>query len=455
MLFGSSAPSSGLTATYINQLIQDTLNVQRKPIRTLTAQKDQLNIKKTIYSDLKSELSTFEGIVEDLTSDGDTVFDNMEATSSDTDILTATATSSAASGNYTISVTNLAEAHMIRSDQQASSSEALNLSGTFTFNNVSIEVEGTDSLEGIMDAINNAEYEDGKEVTATIVDNHLVIEAASTGTSNQLTASDTTGAVLSDLGILDGGSFKTTLQGAEGATFTVNGIEIARESNTDLQDVISGLTLNLLGEGTDVELEISPDYTAIEETISTFVSDLNSTLEYLAAKTRTTIDQTSKTYTRGILAGETVFSMLRADLLEDLRTQITSGVEGAPEYLADIGITIGDGLEVSLDDSILNSALESNLEDVIQLFDGVMEKFLSTLQPFTTETSSSNTIDLYIDSVKTKIDNIDNRIERTEKLLETREKMLINRYSSLYTRNVQFTFTQQLLGIYFGFSTTA
>ena len=439
-LSATSTPQLGLTPTYINQLIKAAINAQRAPIRTLTAQKDQLNVRMGIYSDLKSKLLALEETIEALMSGDDTVFDDIEAISSDTDVLTATATSSAATNTYTISITSLAESHTVCSDKQTSSSEALGLSGTFQLNGVSIEVQATDSLTDIMDAINSAEYEDGEEVIATIVDNHLVIGSASTGTSHQLAASDTVGTVLANLGILDGGSFKTTLQEAEDAVFTVNGIEVTRESNTGLDDVINGVTLNLLGEtGGAVTLNISASYTSIEDKVNELVTSLNDALEYLSEHTKITADQENQVYTRGALSGQTIFSRLRVDLIIAVRTQVTGGSEGDPEFLSDLGINIGDDLKLSFDEDMLGSALTSNLDGVIQLFDGVMEKLSSVLEPFTINTSSSNIIDIYMDSVDTRMENIGNRVEGMERLIQIKEETLIRQYSALYLQSTQLT----------------
>lgn len=459
-LLGSSAintPTSGLTPTYINSLIKEALDAQRQPINSLTAQKDQLNIRKAVYSDLKSKLLTLETIIDDLTNtDGNSVFDARTATSSDSDMLTATANSEAARGNYTISISNLAEAHRVRSDQQSDDSEPLNLSGSFTINGKSIAVDTGDSLDDIMSSINNAQYEDGKEVIATIVDNYLVLEAASTGTDNQITASDTSGNVLSSLGIINGGSFKNTLQSAENASFTVNGIQIARQSNTSLDDVIDGVTLNLLSE-TDatVKLVVTPDYTGIRAKISAFVTNFNSTVSYLTAKTRTTADQEKQIYSRAVLSGDTIFSRLKADLVVAVRQQTT--LEPQPDdplYLEDIGISVGNKLDISLNTNTLNSALESNFDGVMRLFDGVMDRFLYILEPFTTE--NRNTLDLYTDSVNTKVENIENRIERMEKLIKAKEELLIKQYGLLYLQNIEFNQQQfGMLDIYSNFSIRA
>ena len=442
----TSSSSSGVSSTYLNSLISNIIKAERQPIDTLSAQKDQLNIKKAIYSDLKNKLLTLESIVGDLKSDSeDAILDDKAATSSDNGILTATVTSSAANGKYTISITDLAEAHTVSSDSQTSSTEALNLSGTFTLNGATIEVETTDSLRDIMEAINNADYETGKEVEATIINNRLVIKAGSTGTSHQLTASDTTGTVLTSLGVLDGGSFKTTLQAAEDAAFTVNGISVTRESNTGIDDVMDGVTLNLLKEteGADtIDITVGPDYTNIRAKVSAFVSNLNSVVSYLTAKTRTSVNQTNQTYTRGALTGEMIFSSLKMSFFSALRTRVTGGSSDDPEYLSDIGITVETGLIVSFDTSEFDTALESNLDGIVQLFDGVMDQFLSVLEPFTTAASSSNMLDLHINSVETRIENIDRRIQIMEENLKKREETLIKQYGTIYAQNAQFTAQQ-------------
>jgi len=452
-LIGSSTSSSttagSLTTNFLNSLIASTLAAQRQPITTLNSQKDQLNVKKAIYSDLKSKLSTLNSIMDDLKSNSaSTVFDNKTANSSDSSKLTATATSSAVNGTYTISITDLAKAHRIRSDQQSSATSALNLSGTFTLNGKSITVGVTNSLQDIVNSINNTEYDEGKGVSASIVNKNLVIEAKTTGEDNKITASDTSGTVLASLGVLDGGDFKTTLQDALDASFTINGVTATRASNTGLNDVIDGITLNLNGktEGTNtITLTVQKDYIAIRAKVGAFVSNLNSIISYLGTKTKTVANLDNKTYTRGALTGDTIFTSLKMSLFAKLRTQVTGSVEGDPEKLADIGVTVGSSLALSLDTSKLDSAVGSNLDGVVRLFDGVMAQFKSVLDPFITSNSGSNTLDLYSNSVNTKIQNIDKRVHSMETALSKKEAALVKQYSALYIQNIQFTSQQYSL----------
>jgi len=478
--FGSTltSPSYGLTAANINDLIQATLNAQREPIKANNAKKDELNIKKAIYSDMKSKLSALATVVEELnkpvTVDEDTIFQRVAATSSDSSVVTATAEYPATAGSYDIEVTHIAKAHRIHSTAEISDSSAdLEKAGTFTFSgrgeedsDIVITVESGDSLEDIRDAINAAEYADGEEISASIVKGdhyYLVIEADSTGTENAIDASNTTGDdILSYIGILNsaGDDFEAgaVLQEALDADFTVNGIQITNRGSNTIEDVISGVTLNLLSEteGSDTAtatIEVASNLSAIRSRIGAFINNLNSTLSYLNSKTGTTVDREKEVYTRGALAGDTIFSRLKMELVRALSTMVAGDSADDPQSMYDIGITVGDGLAISLDVDELNSALESNFDQVVDLFDGVMQEYTTILEPFTTEVSSSNTLDLYTESIETKIDNIDSRNERMEKLIEAREYSLIKQYSGLYMQSMQLKDTESvLLSIYSGFS---
>ena len=454
-LIGSSTSSQiGFTASYLNQLIKNAIAAQSAPIDKMNAQKDQLSVKKALYSDLKEKLSSLQNIVDDLMNDDSAVFDSMKVVSSDTGVVSATAKSSATSGNYNIYVSNLAQSHTVNSDRQATSIEPLNLAGKFTINGVTIEIEEDDSLEDIMKAINNADYEDGEEIEATIIDSHLIMKSVSTGTSHEIAAADTEGSILEDLGIVDGGSFKTVLQDAEDAEFTVNGIQITRESNENIDDAIKGVTLNLLSEDDDSVIKVSSNHTDIHAKASAFIYNFNTVMDYLTSKTQIVGDQENKTYARGALSGDTTFSRLRIELVEALRTKVNGGQIDDPKYLADIGIMIGSGLKISINDDAFYSALESNLNGVARIFDSVMEKFLDKLEPFTDISSSSNIIDMHINSIDTKIDNIANRIDAAKKSLKVKEEALTKQYSALYMQNAQFAQDQyNALSIYSNFST--
>ncbi len=348
--------SIGISMSQINSLISQTINSQRQPINTLKTQKNQLDIKAAMYSDIKSMLSTFNTIINDLESSGSNyVFNKMTASSSNNSILSATATSSAAKSTYTITVNDLASIHKIRSDQQ---SGTLSLTGTFTLNDRAITVENA-TLEDIRDIINNTQFAEGKKLSASIVSNTLFINANSTGASNQITFSDPDD-ILYNIGILKdtdldghGDAFKTELQAAKDATFTVNGIAMSSDKNKEITiDGVSGVTINLLGKTEEaVTLTVQPDFTTMRAKINAFISNFNDVINYLKSKTTTTVDQKNNVYTRGALVGDTIFNALRTDLVLATRTSVNKTL-----FSIESGV---NELKTELDNSMVSENLRS------------------------------------------------------------------------------------------------
>ena len=76
----------------------------------------------------------------------------------------------------------------------------------YTAKGASIEVDAADSLLDIVYSINKAVYADGNGISATIVDNQLVLSAKRAGDGRLIAASDQTGTVLTSWACCPGGS---------------------------------------------------------------------------------------------------------------------------------------------------------------------------------------------------------------------------------------------------------
>ena len=131
-----SGSSTGVNATYLNQLIQASMAMAARPLTLLNNQRDSLEVTIAVYTDLSTKLSTFNTVIQDLLldsseSDDTSVFQGKTVTSSDTTAVSASVNSDAGVGTYDISVTTLAQSHRVHSEQQTYSDQALGLSGTF------------------------------------------------------------------------------------------------------------------------------------------------------------------------------------------------------------------------------------------------------------------------------------------------------------------------------------
>jgi flagellar capping protein FliD len=72
----------------------------------------------------------------------------------------------------------------------------------FTAQGPTIPVTAGSSLNSIRDAINTASYADGNQVSASIVDHTLILTSARTGSSSRIALADSSGSVLSSLGLM-------------------------------------------------------------------------------------------------------------------------------------------------------------------------------------------------------------------------------------------------------------
>lgn len=183
-LFSITGLASGIDT---QKLVAELMAIERRPVVLLRGRRTTLENVRDAWSDVKSKLATFQSKLGELKPDS--TWKAKTAASSNTAVLTATASSSAQSGIYTIRVSKIAQAHRVSGTAQAAgSSTALWLDGTFTINGVSVSVVTSDTLAGIRDKINAA----GAGVTASIYDNTLVIQANNTGAASAISFTDST-----------------------------------------------------------------------------------------------------------------------------------------------------------------------------------------------------------------------------------------------------------------------
>jgi flagellar hook-associated protein 2 len=223
---------------------------------------------------IKGLVSGFQTAVQNLS----TSLQANSATSSNTSVLSATASSAAAAGTYSFNITTLAQAQRLAAAGQTSDTTAISTGAstvTFTVGTTSTDVTiaAGATLQDIRAAINTANI----GVTATIVNDgsgtpyRLSLSADNEGTSNAI--SSITVQTGGDAAVNDLLAYNPTTNApapavpmtqtlaAANADFTVNGIHIIKSSNT-ITDAIQGVTLTLTNNST-ATLTIAHDTNAI------------------------------------------------------------------------------------------------------------------------------------------------------------------------------------------------
>lgn len=388
----AAVSSAGVTTPTINVagIVSSLMAVEQQPITRLNSQISSYQAKISALGSVQSVLSSFQSAVQGLNS---LTFNSFSATSSNTGVVSATASSIAKPGTYSLTVGTLAQAQTLAATGQASATTAIGngtaTTLTFDFGTISggtlsggiytgasfasngsasktVTIDSSNNtLSGIRDAINAANI----GVTASIINDgsanpyRLVLTSNATGVANSMkisVAGDTTlGGLLSQ----DPAGTQNLAQksAASNATFTVNGIDISKASNT-VGDVVPGVTLNLSGTSASaVTLNVGPNTSAVSTAINGFVTAFNTAAK--AIQSQTSYDKETKT--AGTLQGDVSLSIIQSQMAAMLTTNIGTG---AITNLTQIGIGFQKDGTLAVDSAKLNAALSTNYQAVAGLF---------------------------------------------------------------------------------------
>ncbi|MFZ7112558.1 MAG: flagellar filament capping protein FliD [Desulfatiglandales bacterium] len=349
-------------------LIDQLKKAEQSKVELLEKEKTRYQDRMSAWQEINTLLLSFMEEAEDLNRASDfnihvTSLASNSSTESE-DILSASAGTDAAPGTYTVVVQSLAAAEKLATRSFTSQDEALGLSGDLVIGGQSVSVESTDTLLNLRDKINDVNRgTEASGVRASIVnygDNgyRLILTSESEGSSGM---SLSNGGAEDLLGALE---FVQVQAGAD-AVITVDGFTVTSESNT-IDDVISGVTLDLKQADSDttVTLTVGRDYEAVKEAIGEFVDSYN---EVIKAVNKQFSYDAEDGKAGGPLFGDSTLRAIRSKMTSIVTRQI-SGASDAFSTLGLIGIKIGTDRTLSIDDNTLQGHLETNFEDVMNLF---------------------------------------------------------------------------------------
>lgn len=401
--------SSSIDWTTLIQSAVDAKTAQADTISTtITNNEAKISAYQTLQSDLKTlysglaSLST--AVVNSLST---SAFATRAASISSTgdvsasSALSMTIKSGAATGDHTLTISQLATAHKVSGTAQSSQTDELGYSGTFSIGleggAVSdITITSTMSLQDVVDAINA--QTSTTNVQASIVQvSSTSFQMVLTGTEDaaDITYSSTSGDdILNKLGVTDSsGNFTDVLQEAQAAEFTLDGIAMTRDTN-DISDVLSGVTFSLLQEtpdGATLNISIETDTSQIQSTLETFVTNYNAFRDEVIAQQATTTDGTADS--SAVLFGDGTMR----NIMDALQNALNTTVGGMT--MADLGLSFNESNELELDTGTLSDILSTNLSGVTKLLSAQTTTSSSQLSVVNTGTSpQSFTLDLAVDS---------------------------------------------------------
>jgi flagellar hook-associated protein 2 len=407
-----SAPGIG-SGLDVNSIVSQLMAVERQPLNTLATKEAGYQAKLSAYGSVKGAVAGFQTALQGLNSASR--FQTLTATPSDSSVFSASTTSIAAAGTYSLEVSSLAQAQKLVAAGQASNTAAIGSGAettvTFDFGTISggtldggvysgatfasngngtksITLDSSNnSLQGIRDAINAAKI----GVTATLVNDgsdtpyRLVFSSDSQGASNSMKVSVSGDAAVGSLLAHDPAGTQNLSEtvAAQNANFKLNGVAVTKTSNS-VSDVLEGVTLNLYKvTSSPASLTVARDTASVSSSITGFVkayNDLATTLKNVSG-----YDAASK---RGaVLQGDATVRSLQTQLRGILGTSVT-GTPGDLTTLSSIGVAFQKDGSLAVDQTRLNDAMTNHFDEIASLFASV-GKSTDSLVSFSSATSST------------------------------------------------------------------
>ncbi|MBI5237445.1 MAG: flagellar filament capping protein FliD [Deltaproteobacteria bacterium] len=434
----ATVSSTGLVSGLdIEGIISKLMAVESRSLDMVKAEKAAYESKISAFGTLLNYISTLKSASTPLKSSSVL---GLKAGSSDTSVFTATATSSASAGSYNIKVNQLAQAHAVYSQTYAAGTDVVG-TGTLSIQvgsaaAVDVTIDSSNNtLDGIKDAVNQA----NAGVKASVINDgtgyRLVIASNTTGASNainvtvaddDLNNTDTSG--LSALSHTAGAYNMTESQAAQDAILIVDSLTVTRSSNT-ISDLISGVTMTLKKDsaGTTHTLTLSKDTDSLKSLINSYISAYNKLISEIKSEKGTQA-------ANGPMYGDSTVNSLN----EKMRQVTITDYSGST--LAAMGVTHDKTGVLSLDSTRFDEALADNESGVIATlnsmassFETAMTDYINVFIPARTDSYSQTVtrLEKKMDNLGNKLDLIENSLRKKFAALELTLSQLQNQGSYL------------------------
>jgi len=347
-----------------------------------------------------------------------------------------TAGKNTASGQYQISIDQLATAHQVALDF-ASETDEVPRSGTLTLGvgsdsftlDMSTLKEGA-TLADLRNAINSGS--DNPGVRATLVRSgtsvKLLVSSAETGAANTLSLS-TSGAAMADIqSAIDN---KTVISTAQDAQITLGGSLTLTSSSNKFENVIDGLTIDVTkthAAGESLTFNVGQDQNATKEQLQKLVDGYNAIVN--------TVTSQGSQNESGALAGDST----TRSLLSQMRQQL-SGFN-----LSQMGLEYDRYGKLSLNSKKLEDFLTENPEGLTSVMggdSGLIKTLSKQLDSFTK--GESALLNSAKNAVQSSLDQLQDRMDRFDERMDKVYNRYVNQFSQMQTLILQM---EQTFGMF-------
>ncbi|HSW39683.1 MAG TPA: flagellar filament capping protein FliD [Acidobacteriota bacterium] len=404
----------------VGSIVDNLINVESAPIRTMQSQVAAFQSRINAYQNLNSTMSALSNSINrilfgsteaPLLAPGGfedrlatSIFAANTVASSDDNVVSATAVNATAGRSYSITVNSIAQAASAASSGFRDTTSHLTGTGALVItaggkDPVTIEINETNNtLQGVARAINSA----GAGIAAAIINDgsgqpfRLLLTSRETGVANDFTVEEQ----------LSGGQSFAFLktQNAADASFVLNGINITKSSNV-VSDAIGGITFTLKQTSPHpVAIRIENDTDAVVGGLNEFISAYNAVNSFINNQ----FAYNTATSRAGTLSGDSTLRRIQSDLQTRLTQSVANDLTNF-RVAAQIGIDFNRDGSLSLNETRLREVLRQDTGAVAALLLGQGNPqngatFTDNRVGYAGQTSATlaGTYDIYISSPATR-----------------------------------------------------
>lgn len=252
-----------------------------------------------------------------------------------------------------------------------------------------------------------------------------------------------------------GFSPKNEVAAAHDARLRVDGIEITRERNDNLTDIVKGLTITLKKPSRDdmtvaVDLDVNRSYEKIKKFVDAFNKYLDLHREMVkVAKADRPGDYQKSSYQKGLFVGDTTLARLEDILKLTVNAAYPNRAEKPIRLLTQIGVSTGavnsnwEAIKTGkliIDEAQVKKTIAENPEGVMYFFgsdsdgdnrvdNGMAFKVTNVLEPYVM--TGKSIIASRIDLENSTIQSTDETIKRREEHLKVMERKLKEKFARM------------------------
>lgn len=468
-----------------SQLVTQLGQLYGRPQAFLKNKVTSLNAKKGAYSEMNTLLASVKTSLTSINTTKNFRSNSVKTSDTAKSYFSVTADGSAIPGSYQVSVESLARAEMQIFDLNGKTgstydetTDTIGENATLTINwdnttkasdasfdsdGTTISISSTDTIQEVATALN-----DVKGIQSYLLfdgsNYQLVVQSEKSGLDYGFSLSTDNGSVI------DPSDASTTTTTPQNAKIKVNGVEVQNSTNA-FTGTVPGLTINAIAAnaGTNYDITVALDTSAIQEKVKTFVTNYNKAVDYYNARNT----YNSETGAKGVFFGDATTRNVMNRLNQLITNRYGSngytssnseflttatGANLTLDSLSTIGISMDTKGKLSLNSTKFNTAVLDYQDDVEALFSNQLDSGSEPVSfsnvfnaEITTHTLSlTGTFASVSSSIENQVKSLNKQISRWDERIANYEARLLRNFTAMEQASGQFQSTGAFLTNFFG-----